>query len=303
MDNNRKYFETIRAYILGRLSEEESLVFKKELESNTSLREEYERMKDISIAAKRVSARDNLRAMMSQAESELEIDGKTKDRGELNIDLAKLEQELSDLYPENNERPANILKRTWEWIKAWFTPREVVIPTIEAKAPIPAFSYSYFSRMALSLAAVASLTLLVILPINYNKMANAGFNEAGRMINMPPPDGAKVRSSIDQSTVAIDSLISAAVEEIEGGDYSKAQADLSSAEMIVDSIKNVISDDDSSIFRQRELEQQRQTIVWYRALLLMRDKKVTKARYLLKEISNSHSPYAEDASRILHDVY
>ncbi len=305
MNDNRIYFEKIRSFILGRMTEEESSAFELELKQNEGLREEYERLKEISSAASaaRVSDEEYLRAVLKQAETEFNLQERSINRFELDQDLEQVERELADLEGKGwKKRLFDHIRQLIDTTKAWFTPKGTVNPSFATSGNTVLFKLSYISRMALSLAVAASLVFAIVLPISHYHMANLGYEEAGKYLM---PENGLVRDPRFRGDEKdkIESLVKAAKVSLQKGDNKQAINKLTEAESIIDSKLELLHDDDSAILTIAELNADKQDILWLRALALMRDKQVSGAKRALRAIVKGNGEHSEEASRILQAVY
>lgn len=147
---------------------------------------------------------------------------------------------------------------------------------------------SYASRIAISFAIAASLLLGIIL---HNGKASSGFNYAPSHIELLTFRGGA------------SDTIEAAVKAYNSGKYVEALAYLEEAQNDIESGLGQLGDEDSDIIATQGLTEKLYQVEWYRAIVLMKDKKVKKAKRVLRTISGSNSPYAKEALDILNNVY
>ena len=193
---------------------------------------------------------------------------------QLQHDLEMVEREMAEA-----DKLVKSLQPTepfFQRVKQWLTPAKTVI----------------------SFSVAAALALGVFLPINNHNLAVSGYEEAGKIL---------ASGSIQMNTLRGDDEISDKLKSsysmIQDGKCQEALASLKEVEEAIDQQISALSNDDSAIMRISELNKIKQDAEWYRAVIHMREKKVGQAKRSLKQIANSDSQYASEASRILNDVY
>ena len=152
------------------------------------------------------------------------------------------------------------------------------------------FSLSYASRIAISFAVAASLALAIILPYNHSAGVS-GYNYSPSYIELSIFRGAS------------SDMVEKAINSYNNGDYDQAFSYLEEAKNGIESTLEQLGDDDSDVIAKQGLNNELYQIEWYRALVLMKDKKVKKAKRALRAISESNSPFANEALDILDNVY
>ncbi len=193
---------------------------------------------------------------------------------QLQEDLEMVEREMAgaDKLAKSLHTSEPIFQR----VKQWLTPAKTVI----------------------SFAVAAALALGVFLPINNHNLAVSGYEEAGKIL---------ASGSIQMNTLRGDDEISDKLKSsysmIQDGKCQEALASLKEVEEAIDQQISALSNDDSAIMRISELNKIKQDAEWYRAILLMHEKEVGKAKKHLKQIASSESTHSEEALRILKEVY
>ena len=98
-------------------------------------------------------------------------------------------------------------------------------------------------------------------------------------------------------------MLEKAINSYNNGDYGQAFSYLEEAKNGIESTLAKLGDDDSDVIAKQGLNNELYYIEWYRALVLMKDKKVKEAKRALRAISESNSPFANEALDILDNVY
>ena len=98
-------------------------------------------------------------------------------------------------------------------------------------------------------------------------------------------------------------MLNTCYEEIQEEKYQDALNTINNTEVAIEKQISQLSGDDSAVLRLAELERARQDAAWIKAVLLMKEKEVGKAKRLLKTISASESTHSQDAERILKEIY
>ena len=284
------------------MSISEAAAFERDLLQDKDLNAEYEMLRDISQAAKDISE-EELRSMLAKAEKEAQSNPIVVDKKIINAELNQIEKELHDIYGIEDSVP-KWYKRFLNKLKAWFLPDAYgsaknnhgqSLINLEQQGSTVGLSYSL--RLAISFAVVACLALAVVLPINHH-LAVSGFSEAGRILES---GGWQLNTLRGDNNIS--DLLKECYSEIHGGNYQEAQIKLVEAEKLLDEQADSLSGDNSAISELAELEQLKQDIAWCKALILMHDKKVGKAKHLLKGIAKSEGKYSLEAKRILKEIY
>ena len=219
-----------------------------------------------------------------------------KDEAEMEAEFQQIDQELrkmgvsfEELKPDTSQIQTNRTKRLFKAIEQWVIPTENSSskPTRGNQA---SFSLSYVSRMAISFAVAASIALAIVLPYNATR-ASSGFNYAPSRLEPQTFRG----SSYD--------ILENAVNSYNNNDYGAALSYLEEAQNDLEANISRLGDNDFDIIIKQSLMDELYQVEWYRALTLMKDKKVKEAKRSLRDISESNSPYANEASLALEQVY
>lgn len=199
---------------------------------------------------------------------------KVYEEEQLQKDLEMVEREMADA--DKLAKSLHTTEPFFRRVKQWLTPAKTVI----------------------SIAVAAALAFGVFLPVNNHNLAVAGYNEADKILS---------NGNIQFNTLRGDDEISDKLESsialIQDGKYKEALASLTEVEESIDEQMPALSGDDSAIMRISELNKMKQDTEWYRAVILMREKKVGQAKKLIKQIASSESTHSEEALRILKEVY
>lgn len=288
MEKDILQFERIRSYIQDRMSVEERTSFERDLLSDKNLSAEYEFLKGVSQAVVKINSEEELRALLAKAEEEHKANPAIVDEEKLQRELEKVERDLA-MLDKAEEKPSFINR-----VKAWFIPGPNDGSSTE---PVPVIRLPYSSRLAISLAVAAGLALAIILPYNAN-LAKSGYTEATSLLEAGNWQINSLRGD-DEMT----DLIKDCYEMIQAGKYDDALKSIDNAEATLEEMISSLSGDDSAISRLAELNRIKQEIEWDKVLLLMKEKKVGKAKKLLKVISSSDGVHSREAQRILSEVY
>ncbi len=98
-------------------------------------------------------------------------------------------------------------------------------------------------------------------------------------------------------------MLEKAINSYNNGDYGQSNSYLEEAQKGLESVLSKLGDSDSDVIAKQELSSELYQVEWYRALSLMKGKKVKEAKRLLSIIVESDSPYASDALYVLESVY
>ena len=289
MEDNLQRYDTIKSYILGNMTKEEQAAFEKDLKTDAALREEYELTKGI--------AEGVVEQAMSEAVAlEESIPTEADFASITDSQLKEVDAELELLDGKNGlQRLKQGFDNLLVNIKYWFSPTGQV-EWSNSGQPVPVLIGSFSNRMALSFAAALAVCLLVFVPGHYSA-ANAGYNYA--------IDHGSLSISTLRGEDDVSDLLSKAVNEYNknDGDLISAESNLDKAKMILEERISMLSEDVSDMAIKAATMQELYTVDWYKALVLMREKKVHKAKVLLRSISKSESPYSKEARRILKNIY
>ena len=270
------------------MSVEERAFFERDLLSDKNLSAEYEYLKDVSQAVVKINSEEQLRALLTKAEEEHKANPAIVDDEKIQKELEQVERDLAFL--DNAEVKPSFLNK----VKAWFANDSKDGSSAESA---PVFRLPYSSRLAISLAVAAGLALAVILPYNAN-LASSGYTEATRLLETGNWQINSLRGDDEITDIMKDYY-----EMIQAGKYDDALKSIDTAEAAINEMISSLSGDDSAISRLAELERTKQEIEWNKAILLMQDKKVGKAKRLLKVISQSEGVHSQEAKRILEEVF
>lgn len=275
MNNELNQYERVQNYLCGRMSDEDKAAFERDLAKDDSLRKEYD---DLSLLARSIiiaNKEADLRMALDDYESHICTNFRDSEDN-LDEELAQVERELSMI----NDKGRIIDIRGG-----------VAAASVPAAASMnPGRHHSYASRIAISFAVAASLLLGIVLPYNAKK-ASSGFNYAPSHIELPTFRGGA------------SDKIEAAVKAYNSGKYGEALAYLEEVQNDIESGLGQLGDEDSDVIAIQGLTEELYQVEWYRAIALMKDKKVKKAKRVLRAISGSNSPYAKEALDILSNVY
>lgn len=144
--------------------------------------------------------------------------------------------------------------------------------------------------LTISIAAAACVAAGIL--ISYNvRLASSGFNYAPSQLEL-----GDFRNSPDD-------LFDDAVRLYNEGNFKAALSSFEEAEINIDNIMSKLGDSDTDIITRERLTIELHKIEWYRALTLMKAKKVWAARSAVRAISESGSPFSGEATYILQKVY
>ena len=277
-------YERIQEYLRGKMSNEDRIAFERDLATDDTLRQQCEDLSLLARSIKKANQEVDLRKALEETEQQIaEAPEASLNNPSLKAELDQVEREL---------RMIGIRKWIARFLNAltqWFVPSgNVSAQSSEGNTAV--FSLSYASRMAISFAVAASLTLAIILPYNHS-VGMSGYNYAPSYIELSSFRG----SSSD--------LLEKAINSYNNGDYDQAFSYLEEAKNGIESTMGQLGDDDSDVIAKQGLNNELYQIEWYRALVLMKDKKVKKAKRALRAISESNSPFANEALDILDNVY
>lgn len=290
-------YERIQEYLRGNMSDEDRVAFERDLATDDTLRQQCEDLSLLARSIKKANQEVDLRKALAETEQQIaEAPDASLNNPALKADLDQVERELRMMGIPVDEPKRSSVQGIREWIARflnalalWFIPSgNVSAQSSEGNTVV--FPLSYASRMAISLAVAASLAIAIILPYNHS-VGMSGFNYAPSYIDLSSFRG----SSSD--------MLEKAINSYNNGDYGQAFSYLEEAKKGIESTLAQLGDDDSDVIAQQGLNDTLYQIEWYRALVLMKDKKVKKARRALRTISESYSPFAKDALDILDNVY
>lgn len=268
MEENIERFERIRSYIKGEMSIEDRISFERDLLNDNELAKEFEEIEGISKATVKVYEEEQLQHDLEMVEREM-------------AEADKLAKSLLTKEP------------FFQKVKRWFTPDSYdVAPNADGT------TFTFVPRMAITFAVAAALTLGVFLPVNHHNLAMSGYAEAGEILK-PENIQFNILRGDDETSDKLESSFTL----IQDGKYKEALASLTEVEETIDEQISSLSGDDSAIMRISELNRMKQDAEWYRAVILMHEKKVGQAKKLLKQISKSDSVYSEKAKQLLKEVY
>lgn len=271
MEENIERFERIRSYIKGEMSIEERASFERELLNDKELAKECEEIEGISKATIKV-----------QKEEQLQRD----------LEMVEREMAEADALAKSMRETTPFLKR----IQQWFSPGSFDV-SASANGETEEVTLSYSTRLVLSFAVAAALALGVFLPVN-NHLASVGYNEAGRLLESGSWQFNTYRGD-DDIADKMDNC-SALIQE---GRFEETLQLINDTETAIEEHIFSLSGDDSAILKILELENAKQDLEFSKAVIYMREKKVGRAKHILKQIANSDSIRSEDAKRILKEVY
>ena len=214
----------------------------------------------------------------------------------LKADLDQVEQELRMMGVPVDEPKRSSFQGIREWITRflnvltqWFVPSgNVSAQSSEGNTVV--FSLSYASRMAISFAVAASLAIAIILP-HKASLASSGFTYAPSQLGFETLRG-------DASV-----LFEKSVHSYNAGDYDSALSYLEESKKGIEASLSQLGDIDSDIIVKQNLTKELYQVDWYRTLTLMKVKNVKEAKHALRNIAKSDSPYKEEASKVLRDIY
>ena len=191
------------------------------------------------------------------------------------------------------------LQKDLEMVEREMAEADALAKSIYTTEPFSQKVKQWFSpvRAVISLAVAAALALGVFLPVN-NHLASAGYNEAGRLLESGSWQFNTYRGD-DDFADKMDNC-SALIQE---GRFEEALQSINDTETAIEEHIFSLSGDDSAILKILELENAKQDLEFSKAVIYMREKKVGKAKHILKQIANSDSIRSEDAKRILKEVY
>lgn len=286
-------YERIQAYLRDRMSDEERSAFESDLASDSSLRKQYEELALLARSVKKANQASDLKIALQKMGKQLaDAPESAMSDKELKDELSEVERELTEMgviKPSVFQVLKDRVKGVFRAIGQWFIPTGNM--SFEpASGNTVTFSLSYASRMAISFAVAASLALAIILPYNAN-MASSGYNYAPSRLELQTYRG----SSSD--------MLEKAINSYNNGDYGQSNSYLEEAQKGLESVLSKLGDSDSDVIAKQELSSELYQVEWYRALSLMKGKKVKEAKRLLSIIVESDSPYASDALYVLESVY
>ena len=279
------------------MSDEERVAFERDLATDDTLRPQCEDLSLLARSIKKANQEVDLRKALAETEQQI---AKASDASLINpaldTELDQVERELRMMgVPVEDPNRSSVqgirerIARFFSTLAQWF------IPSGNASAQSSdgntnVFSLSYASRMAISFAVAASLTLAIVLPYNHS-VGMSGYNYAPSYIEFPTFRG----NSSD--------MLEKAINSYNNGNYGQAFSYLEEAKNDIESTLEQLGDDDSDVIAKQGLNNELYQIEWYSALVLMKEKHVKGAKRALKGISVSDSPYAKEAATVLASVY
>lgn len=290
-------YERIQEYLRGKMSDEERVAFERDLATDDTLRQQCEDLSLLARSIKKANQEVDLRKALAETEQQIaEAPDASLNNPALKADLDQVERELRMMGVPVDEPKRSSVQGIHEWIARflnaltqWFVPSgNVSAQSSEGNTTV--FSLSYASRMAISFAVAGSLALAIILPYNHSA-GMSGYNYAPSYIELSSFRGAS------------SDMVEKAINSYNDGDYDQAFSYLEEAKNGIESTLERLGDDDSDVIAKQGLNNELYQIEWYRALVLMKDKKVKKAKRALRAISESNSPFANEALDILDNVY
>lgn len=297
MNAEIEQYERIQEYLRGRMSDEDRVAFERDLATDDALRQQYEDLSLLARSIKKANQEADLRMALEETERQItEAPDASFNSAVLETELEQVERELRmmGVPVDEHERSSaqGIRDRIAHFFNAlvqWFIPSgDVSAQSSEGNTVV--FSLSYASRMAISFAVAASLTLAIILPYNHS-VGMSGYNYAPSYIELSSYRG----NSSD--------MLEKAINSYNNGDYGQAISYLDEVKNGIESTLAQLGDDDSGVIAKQGLNNELYQIEWYRALVFMKDKKVKEAKRALRAISESNSPFANEALDILDNVY
>lgn len=297
MNTEIEQYERIQEYLRGRMSDEDCVAFERDLATDDALRQQCEELYLLARSIKKANQEVDLRMALDEAEQQIaESPDSSLNNPALETELDQVERELRMMgVPVEEPTRSKVqgikerIARFFNALAQWFIPSgNVSAQSSEGKTVV--FSLSYASRMAISFAAAASFTLAVILPYNHSA-GMSGYNYAPSYIEL-----SSFRSNSSE-------MVEKAIDSYNNGDFRQALSYLNEAKNDIESTLVGLGDEDSDVIAKQGLKDELYQIEWYRSLALMKDKKVQKAKCVLRAISESNSPFAKEALCILNNVY
>lgn len=297
MNAGIEQYEKIQEYLRGRMSDEDRVAFERDLATDDALRQQYEDLSLLAHSIKKANQEVDLRMALEETERLItEAPDASLNNPALETELEQAERELRmmgvPVEEPNRSSVKGIRERIARFFSAlvqWFVPSGIASARSSDGNTI-VFSLSYASRMAISFAVAASLAFAIILPYNHS-VGMSGYNYAPSYIELSSFRG----SSSD--------MLEKAINSYNNGNYDQAFSYLEEAKNGIESTLEQLGDDDSDVIVKHDLTTDLYQVEWYRALSLMKSKKVKEAKRALREISTSDSPFASDASYVLDSVY
>lgn len=297
MNTEIEQYERIQEYLRGRMSDEERAAFEKDLTIDDSLREQYDDLSLLERSINKANQEADLRIALEETEKQLSNSpDANSNESIINTELLQVEQELRAIgvsVEEPQKSGIRLYKEKvmllMQSILQWFTPTRD-LPTEIVSGTSVIYSLSYASRMVISFAVAVCLALAIILPHNAS-LASSGFNYAPSQLEFRTYRG-------DASD-----MIEKSVNSYNNGDYDSALSYLEESKKGIEISLSQLGDSDSDIIAKQNLTNELYQVDWYRALTLMKVKRVKDAKNALRSIAESDSPYSDDARAILNDVY
>lgn len=290
-------YERIQEYLRGKMSDEDRVAFERDLATDNTLRQQYEDLSLLARSIKKANQEVDLRMALEETEQQI---AKSPDASlnnpVLETELNQVELELRMMGVHVDEPKRSSVQGIWDRIARFFSALvQWFIPTGKvsdesSEGNTVVFSLSYASRIAISFAVAASLTLAIILPYNHS-VGMSGYNYAPSYIELPVLRGTT------------SDLLEKAINSYNKGDYGQSNSYLEEAQNALESVLSHLGDNDSDVIAKHELSSELYQVEWYRALSLMKGKKVKEAKRQLSSIAESDSPYASDAVYVLESVY
>lgn len=278
MEEEIRIFEEVRSYILGEMSPEEAAAFEEKIAKDDKLRREYENIRQVGHAVTKVHSEEAIRAHIEKMEIPPVVDSPS-----LDADLQELERELVILDGKEPQKRFSL----WDKIRAWFSPD---ISVSISGGDTLVFNYSYASRLGLSLAVVAAIMIAIIVPINLH-LGSMGYNYAPSFLELQTFRGDN------------EEPLEEAIDLYNKGEYRDAEVKFEQVINDLDHKIEQLGESDTDILNKMTLTAERQEAEWYCALTYMKNREVRKAKKLLKSVSQTESRHADEALRILNEVY
>lgn len=305
MNTETEQYERIQDYLLGRMSDEERADFERDLSTDDVLRQQYEDLSLLARSIQKANQEVDLRISLEETKQQFnQIADVSLNNPALEAELDQVERELKNMgvLVDETTRSAGLgirerVSRFFGALVQWFIPSRNV-SYLSSKGNTVVFSLPYASRMAISFAVVTTLALGVFLPVSYHSMAVSGFAEAEEILN---PDNLLLNTYRGDDVIT--DKLNSCYTEIQEGRYQEAFNSLTEVEGAIEEQLALLLGNDSAILRISELNRMKQETEWYRAVILMHEKKVGQAKKLLKQIAKSDSVYSEKAGKVLKEVY
>lgn len=290
-------YERIQEYLRGNMSKEDRMDFERNLTTDKDLLQQYEDLSILARAIQKANQEVDLRMAFEESEKQFAKSSMAiLDEAAIDEKLNRVEQELKiiggfieDPKPSLFQVFKDIVKIFISSIRQWFLPT-TYLSSRSSCENAQTFSLSYANRLVISFIGIASLLLAIILPHNAN-LASSGFNYAPANLELQTFRG----SSSD--------MLENAVNSYNKNDFNLALSYIDKAQNVIEVNMSHLGDTDLDIIIKQSMMNELYQVEWYRALILMKCKKVRKAKRSLRAISESNSPFANEALEILNNVY